>query len=99
MAKGTQYSVASETSARSDHRLGRVFAKLVGRLKQAKMDTGRTHALVLRDDFSRFTYPYLIRRKSEMNDFLLTLGVKLILNFCTKSQEGISLVIPSQLYM
>lgn len=54
MVRGIRYLASSKTAVRNDRRLGRVLADVVDS-SHFEPVTGRRHALVLREDFSRFT--------------------------------------------
>lgn len=64
MSEGIRHSVASKPSLCSDHLLGRACADLMGPNKVESF-TGRRYVLVVRDDFSHFTWAHPIRHKRD----------------------------------
>lgn len=66
MAKAIRYLVASKTVVPSNHDIGRVSADVVGP-NTVETIPGKGYALVLRDDFSRFTWAYPIRHKGDVS--------------------------------
>ena len=64
VSKGTRAPIAKQTTNRSDRKLGRVFVDLSGE-KEFPAIGGKRYAIVFRDDYSRYMWVYLLRRKSD----------------------------------
>ena len=59
LAKGIWMSIPSKTSNRSVKRLVRVFVDLGGK-KHVKSAGGKKYPIIIRDDYSRYTWMYVI---------------------------------------
>ena len=66
-AKGLKKGVPSSTSTRSDKKLGRVFIDLSGP-KPVPSLGGKNYTCLIRDDFTRMTWVYFLRNKSDATD-------------------------------
>ena len=64
MAKGLRRGIKQSTHTRADKKLERVFVDLSGP-KMVKSDGGRRYTLIVRDDFSRYTWVYFMRHKPD----------------------------------
>ena len=64
MAKGLRRGIKQSTHARADKKLGRVFVDLSAP-KVVESDGGKRCTLIVRDDFSRYTWVYFMRHKSD----------------------------------
>ena len=64
MAKGLRRGIKQPTHTRADKKLGRVFVDLSGP-KVVESDGGKRYTLIVRDDFSRYTWVYFMRHKSD----------------------------------
>ncbi len=63
-AKGISAPVKKTTENRSDKKLGRVFVDLSGK-KPVMSRGGKQYAIIFRDDKTRMTWEYYLRRKSD----------------------------------
>ena len=63
MAKGLRRDIKQSTHTRADKKLGRVFVDFSGP-KMVKSDGGKRFTLIVRDEFSRYTWVYFMRHKS-----------------------------------
>ena len=64
MAKGLRRGIKQSTHTRADKKLGRVFVDLSGP-KVVESHGGKRYTLIVRDDFSRYTWVYFMRHKSD----------------------------------
>ena len=64
MAKGYQTGISRRTGNRAQNKLGRVFVDLNGRKDVASLG-GKHYAMIVRDDYSRESWLYFLRRKSD----------------------------------
>ena len=69
MAKGLGRGIKKSTHTRADKKLGRVFVDLSG-LKLVKSHGGKRYTLIVRDDFSRYTWVYFMHHKSDAAETL-----------------------------
>ena len=73
MAKGLRRGIKRSTHTRAGKKLGRVFVDLSGP-KVVKSHGGKCYTLIMSDDFSRYTWVYTMRHKSDaaetFNQFL-----------------------------
>ena len=69
VAKGLRAPIPKSTTSRSTERLGRVFIDLSGR-KEIAAPGGKRYAMVLRDDFSRYSWVYYLESKSDAHKAL-----------------------------
>ena len=60
MAKGLRRGIKQSTHTRAEKKLGRVFVDLSGS-KMVESHGGKRYTLIVRDDFSRYTWVYLMR--------------------------------------
>ena len=67
LAKGIGMSIPSETSKRAVKRLFRVFVDFGGK-KHVKSIGGRKYPMIIREDYSRYTWMYFISHKSNAAD-------------------------------
>ena len=67
LAKGIRMPIPSKTSNRVVKRLFRVFADLGGK-KHVKSIAGKKYPMVIRDDYSRYTWMYFVSHKSDKED-------------------------------
>ena len=64
MAKGPRRGIKQTTHTRADKKLGRVLVELNGP-KVVESDRGRRYTLIVLDEFSRYTWVYFLRHKSD----------------------------------
>ena len=64
MAKGLRKGIKQSTHTRADKKLGRVFVDLSGP-KVVESHGRMWYTLIVRDDFSRYTWVYFMRHKSD----------------------------------
>lgn len=64
MAKGIRATIAEQTSNRSGKKLGRIFVDSSGE-KEFLAPQGKRYAIIFRNDYSRSTWVYLMRKKSD----------------------------------
>ena len=69
MAKGLRRVIKQSAHSRADEKLGRVFVDLSGP-KVVKSHGGKRYTLIVRDDFSRYTWVYFLRHKSDAAETL-----------------------------
>ena len=69
MAKGLRKGIKQSTHTRADKKLGRVFVDLSGPKVVEPLGRKR-YTLIVRDDFSRYTWVYCMRRKSNAAEML-----------------------------
>ena len=67
LAKGIRMTIPSKTSNRAVERLSRVFVDLGGK-KYVKSIGGKKYPMIIRDDYSRYTWMYFISYKSDAAD-------------------------------
>ena len=64
MAKGFRKGIPHSTKSRSDRKLGRVFVDLSGKKSLASIG-GMQYVMIVKDEFSRYTWLYYLRNKSD----------------------------------
>ena len=64
MAKGLRRGIKQSTHTRAEKKLGKVFVDLSGP-KVVESDGGKRYTLIVRDEFSRYTWVYFMRHKSD----------------------------------
>ena len=68
MAKGYRKPIKSRTNTRSDKKLGRVFVDLSGP-KSVPSLTGKRYVMIVKDDYSRYSWLYFLERKSDAAEY------------------------------
>ena len=67
MAKGLRKGIKQSTHTRAAKKLGRVFVDLSGPKVVESLGRKR-YTLIVRDDFSRYTWVYFMRHKSDATE-------------------------------
>ena len=65
MAKGYRKLIANSTKSRVTEKLGRVFDDLSGP-KSTHSLLGKKHVMIVKDDFTRYSWVYFLERKSDV---------------------------------
>ena len=63
MGKGLRKAIPSTTTTRATEKLGRVFVDLSGKKDVASIG-GSHYCMIIRDDYTRFTWLYFLKHKS-----------------------------------
>ena len=67
MAKGYRNPIANSTKSRASEKLGRVFVDLSGP-KSTHSLLGKKYVMIVKDDFTRYSWIYFLERKSDAAD-------------------------------